>query len=63
MRRREFIKLVGGAALGGAQKVSAQSTSPVRRVGVCWGLPANDPIWGSRFQVFTQSLKELGWLG
>ena len=33
----------------------------MRRVGV--GLPANHPVWRFRFEVFTPSLKELGWIG
>ena len=35
----------------------------MRRVGVFWGLPANHPVWRFRFEVFTPSLKELGWIG
>jgi len=30
-------------------------------VGLLWGFAANDPAWQSRFEVFTQHLKELGW--
>src|SRR5262245_41925613 len=61
MRRRDFITLLSGAAVACPQLMHAQTTARVRRVGVFWGFAANDPVWQSRFEVFTQHLKELGW--
>src|SRR5262245_6154300 len=63
MRRRDFITLLSGAAVAFPELIHAQSMTRIRRVGVFWGLTANDPVWQSRFDVFTQHLQELGWRG
>jgi putative tryptophan/tyrosine transport system substrate-binding protein len=61
MRRREFIALIGCAAIVGPHSATAESTGQRRRIGLLWGLAASDPEWPSRFGAFTQRLQELGW--
>jgi putative tryptophan/tyrosine transport system substrate-binding protein len=61
MRRREFIKLFGGTALGWPLAARAQPPVRVRRIGALMNIPENDPqsiIWASAFE---RGLKERGW--
>jgi putative ABC transport system substrate-binding protein len=60
MRRRDFIKLLGGAAAGWPLAARAQQER-VRRVGVLWNLPADDAESQTRYAAFLQALAELGW--
>ena len=61
MRRREFITLVGSAAVAWPFAVTAQQGARVRRIAVLSTLPADDPIWQIRIAAFHQALGELGW--
>ena len=60
MKRREFIRLFGGAA---AWPVVARAQQPgqMRRIGVLQGLAANDPEGLARFGALTSALQQLGW--
>jgi putative ABC transport system substrate-binding protein len=60
MRRREFITLVGGAAAW-PLAARAQQGERMRRVGVLFGLAADDPETQARHTAFVQGLQELGW--
>jgi ABC-type uncharacterized transport system substrate-binding protein len=60
MRRREFITLVGGAAVAWPLAARAQPTR-VSRVGVLINFAADDPAAQSRLIAFLQELKPLGW--
>jgi putative tryptophan/tyrosine transport system substrate-binding protein len=61
MRRREFITLLGGAAVGWPLAVRAQAKQ-MRRIGMLMGLVANDPEAQSRVVAFENGLRELGWV-
>jgi putative ABC transport system substrate-binding protein len=62
MRRRDFITLIGGAAVLSSQVASAQSPGGVRRIGVLLSLAESDPEGKAQFSGFTQGLAELGWI-
>jgi putative ABC transport system substrate-binding protein len=62
MRRREFIRLLGGAAAAGSAKVAlAQQADKMRRIGVLMMYLENDPEGQVRASAFRQGLETLGW--
>jgi putative ABC transport system substrate-binding protein len=61
MRRREFITLLGGAAVVWPLVGRAQQRKPMRRVGVLMPFAANDPQVQTRNAAFLQGLQQLGW--
>ena len=61
LKRREFVALLGGAAVTWPLAALAQQADRVRRVGVLQGLAEGDPEWPRRFGAFKQRLQELGW--
>jgi putative ABC transport system substrate-binding protein len=61
MRRREFIRLVGGAAAAWPLAARAQQSGQVRRIGVLMTGPADDGEGQSRLAGFLRGLQELGW--
>ena len=62
MRRREFIRVFGGAAAHVAARGRApQQTERVRRVGVLMNVPENEPNAQARFTAFLQGMQQLGW--
>ena len=60
MRRREFISLLGGAAVLWPLAANAQSDR-VRRVGVLMGYAETDPAAQAQVAALRQELQKLGW--
>ena len=59
--RREFITLLGGAAVGWPLMSHAQQAGRTRRIGVLMANPVTDARYQSLVAVFRQRLLELGW--
>jgi putative ABC transport system substrate-binding protein len=60
MKRREFITLLGGAAVW-PLAARAQQAGGMRRVGILMPLTADDPYDQARLAAFLQGLQEAGW--
>ena len=60
MRRREFITLLGGAAVTWPLTARAQQ-SAMRRVGFLSGLTESDPEMRDRIAALLDGLEKLGW--
>ena len=61
-KRRNFIKLIGGAAVLWPRAASAQKPGGVRRIGVLLSLAESDPEGKAQLSGFTLGLTELGWI-
>jgi putative tryptophan/tyrosine transport system substrate-binding protein len=62
MKRREFITMLGGAAMAWPLAARAQQPEPMRRIGVLMLYPENDPEGQLRATAFRQGLQKLGWV-
>ena len=60
--RREFITLLGGAAVAWPLAARAQQSERMRRVGVLMTTAADDPEGQARLAAFLQGLQQLGWI-
>jgi len=63
MRRREFMTLLGGAAVSrqACSASIAQEREGMRRIAVLAGTAADDPEQQARIAAFVQGLSQLGW--
>jgi putative tryptophan/tyrosine transport system substrate-binding protein len=59
--RREFITLLGGAAVAWPLTARAQQSERMRRIGVLSPLPADDPEAKAHIAAFLEGLAQLGW--
>jgi putative tryptophan/tyrosine transport system substrate-binding protein len=61
MKRREFITLLGGAAVAWPLAARAQQPEPMRRVGVLVNRGADDAEGQTFVEAFQQAMQQLGW--
>jgi len=61
MKRREFITLVGGAAVALPLAARAQQADEMRLIGVLMNRASDDPEGQAIFAAFKQGLQQLGW--
>jgi ABC-type uncharacterized transport system substrate-binding protein len=61
MRRREFITLLGGAAVTWPLATRAQQLGRVPRIGVLMGYAETDPSAQAQVEALRQELQKLGW--
>ena len=60
-RRREFITLLGGAAVSWPMAARAQQPDRMRRIGVFMHFASGDAEGQARIGAFLQGLQEFGW--
>jgi putative ABC transport system substrate-binding protein len=61
MRRREFMTLLGGAAVAWPVAARAQQPERMRRIGVLMHTTPDEPESQVRLEAFLQGLQEAGW--
>ena len=61
MRRREFIKIIGGGAVAWPMAAHAQQPERMRRLGVLMAVAESDADVRKGIAIFQQRLQELGW--
>jgi ABC-type uncharacterized transport system substrate-binding protein len=61
MRRRDFVAMLGGAAIAVPVAVRAQQAEPPRRVGVLMNRAADSSEGQARIAAIRQHLQKLGW--
>src|SRR5215472_481268 len=61
MNRRDFISLLGVAALGWPLAARGQQAAQVRRIGVLMPFAEDHPVGQARVVAFVQGLQQSGW--
>jgi len=62
MSRRQFLRLLGGAAVAWPLAARAQQPDQMRRIGVLMGYAESDLEAQAWVTAFVQGFKELGWI-
>jgi putative ABC transport system substrate-binding protein len=62
VRRRDFIKIIAGSAVGWPLAVQAQQLDRMRRVSALVGIPENDPETKSRIRALRLGMRDAGWI-
>jgi putative ABC transport system substrate-binding protein len=62
VRRRDFVALLGSAAVAWPLAAHAQQTERMRRIGFISLVPENDPEARARIRAFQQGLAALDWV-
>src|SRR5690242_9151454 len=62
MRRRDFIRVIAGSALSWPLAAHGQKPDRIRRVGVLFGTPENDPETKTRVRAFRLGMRDAGWV-
>jgi putative tryptophan/tyrosine transport system substrate-binding protein len=61
VRRRDFVALLGGAAVGWSRGARAEQGERIRRIGVLLPASPDDPDYQTRVNALAQGLEPLGW--
>jgi ABC-type uncharacterized transport system substrate-binding protein len=61
MRRREFVALLGSAAVSWPLTARGQQPMAMRRIGILLAYAEGDPEMTERMKAFRQTLERLGW--
>jgi ABC-type uncharacterized transport system substrate-binding protein len=61
IRRRDFITLLGGAAVAWPVAARAQQGERMRRIGVLMPFAEDNPVGQARLAAFLEGLRQLGW--
>jgi putative tryptophan/tyrosine transport system substrate-binding protein len=62
MRRRDFVKVIGGGAIAWPVAVRAQQPERMRRIGVLMGYPEGDKQAQAGANTLREGLQNLGWI-
>jgi putative ABC transport system substrate-binding protein len=62
LKRRDFITLVGGAAVAWPLVARAQQSDRMRRIGVLMASAENNPQYQTYMAVFRDAFQKLGWV-